>query len=74
MRITKKQANCRFCHFRPVTGTWRENAITLASGAWSSIDIGMNPSGDIVIRGVSDEYTDDYHPKFCPECGRDLTK
>lgn len=44
----------------------------LASGGWTSLYIGIDPNGRTIMRACGDDYTDNYYPKFCPECGRDL--
>ena len=69
--------NCEYCHRKPAKNEygWVENCdneTCLASGGWSSLYIGVNHSGRIVMRACGDDYTDDYYPKYCPECGRKL--
>lgn len=70
--------NCRFCHQAPVIndGYFYEgdNEIRLVSGGWTSLNIGVNADGDVVMRACGDNYTEDYFPKYCPECGRKLKK
>ncbi len=77
--MTKEQKNCPFCHQTPV---FLRNSIgtldvtkcqkELTSGEWTTLYIGVDPKGHPVLRACGDDCTDDYYPKFCPECGRRL--
>lgn len=72
--------DCKFCHQTPtfsesLIDSWfdkYESQIELASGGWTVMYIGVNEGGDVVMRACGDDYTDDYFPKYCPECGRML--
>lgn len=49
-----------------------ESRITLADGGWSTLYFGAEPDGTLFMSAAGDGETDHYHPKFCPECGRQL--
>ena len=71
------QKNCKYCHQKPVVesdGYFSEfdNQIMLASGGWTELYIGVTRHGETVMRACGDDYTNDYYPKYCPECGRKL--
>lgn len=72
----EKQISCKFCGQNPVIGKYgylnTDNEIELASGGYAVMYIGVNENGQIVMRACGEDYTDDYFPKYCPECGRDL--
>ena len=81
-RLTTAQKSCKFCHAKPVfynNGNSPEDfdkfcsLSELAYGGWTSLFIGANASGQIIMCACGDDFTDDYHPKFCPECGRELS-
>ena len=70
---------CKFCHQKPMFygDNWfdkYESEIELASGGWTGLYIGVNAKGRTVMRACGDDYTDDYLPNYCPECGRKLTE
>lgn len=68
--------NCKFCYQKPVFyGDWfdrYESGVSIAEGGWASVFIGADRDGKTVIYACSDGWTDDYYPKYCPECGRKL--
>lgn len=73
----KEQDQCLYCHQKLVlyddeTYFEHENQIELARGGWTGMFIGINAQGDVIMRACGDDYTDDYHPKYCPKCGRRL--
>ncbi len=69
---------CKYCNRKPVFDsagyyeTW-SNKETVATGAYSSLSIGVDASGKLIILGGGDDDTEPYYPKYCPECGRKLT-
>ena len=69
---------CKYCHQEPVLldGDYynHENQIVIATGPWTVLCIGVDKDGNTVMRACCDDYTDDYYPKYCPECGRKLRK
>lgn len=71
-----KKTPCKFCG-QTLTindGFYDEmdNQIRIAEGCWTEMYIGVNRSGKVVIRACGADYTEDYIPKYCPECGRKL--
>lgn len=68
---------CEFCDLRyDESGqfTWdKEKHTSVVSGSWLTIERGVEQNGRLFLEGVSDDYTDRYYPKYCPECGRKLT-
>ena len=75
--MKKAQKNCPFCHqklklSRQSFYSNSDNEMELASGGWTCLYIGLDPNGRTVMRACGDDYTNNYYPKFCPECGRDL--
>ena len=68
---------CPFCHVKPVRYTdgcinRPESGILLAgNGCYSQLYIGTDDVGP-AMWAAGDDYTESYHPKFCPECGRKL--
>ena len=75
--MTEKQLHCKFCHQELVLkdGCYYEfyNQILLASGGWTALYIGVNKTGETVMRASGEDLTDNYYPKYCPECGRKLS-
>lgn len=72
---------CKFCEreYDNTKDEWfeydygyRRNQTELASGCWTALYIGINSDNRIVMRACGDDYTEDYYPKYCPECGRKL--
>lgn len=49
-----------------------ENQIQIADGGWTSLYIGVNQDGKIVLRACGDNYTNDCEINYCPFCGRKL--
>ena len=71
------QKNCKYCHQKPTIdpdGYFDkfENQITLVTGGWTSLSIGVDRHGETVMRACGEDFADDYYPKYCPECGRKL--
>lgn len=77
MMSRNRMKPCEFCGQKPVIdgGGYYDSFASqklLASGGWTSLYIGANSNGDIVMRACGDDYTDDWLPTFCPCCGRKL--
>ena len=75
--MSDKQGSCKYCHQTVViddNGYFDkfENQIELATGGWTALSIGVDVTGCTVMRACGDGFTDDYKPKYCPECGRKL--
>lgn len=77
--MTREQRTCPFCHQKPVffknlVGELNYCACQkeLSSGGWTTLYIGVDRIGHTVLRACGEDCTDDYYPKFCPECGRKL--
>lgn len=51
-----------------------ENSIELASGGWTTLYIGIDKDGNVVLRALGDGYTNDCLINFCPFCGRKVNK
>ena len=70
------QEQCLYCHQKLVLydGCYDEHAnqIALVKDDWTLLAIGVDQSGNVVMRACGDDYTEDYYPKYCPECGRKL--
>ncbi len=71
-----RRKKCEFCSQKPVISEgvydYCESQIEISTGCWISMYIGANENGEVVMRACADDSTDDYHPKYCPECGRKL--
>lgn len=69
---------CKYCEqkYAPLNKGYGDdrykNQIELVNGGWTSLYIGVNSNNKIVMRACGDDYTNDYYPKYCPECGRKL--
>ena len=68
---------CKFCNQVPVIDKdWGydkyKNEIQLTGGGWTALYIGVDEHGKICMRACGDGYTENYYPKYCPECGRKL--
>lgn len=68
---------CRLCGIKP--GFWEDGSYykaasekSLEGGGWTSLMVGAEPDGTIFLSAMGDDESDHYHPKFCPECGRQL--
>jgi hypothetical protein len=51
-----------------------ENEVELVSGIWTAIYVAVTVDNKIVLRACGEDYTDDYYPNYCPECGRKLNE
>lgn len=47
---------------------------TLAEGCYESMYMCVEKDGRVHLSACGEGETDNYYPKFCPECGRDLRK
>lgn len=68
---------CKFCGIKPAfrgDGSYAsyESKITVAEGGWAALYFGAEEDGRLFMSAAGDGETDHYHPKFCPECGRQL--
>lgn len=68
---------CKFCGMKPAfygDGEYApyESRITVVDGGWSALYFGAEEDGTLFMSAVGDGETEHYHPKFCPECGRQL--
>lgn len=66
---------CKYCLRKPVFYNndfyeWA-NEETIVRGDWTSLDIGVDEEGKLVLVAYGDGRAV-YHPKYCPECGRRL--
>ena len=74
------EVKCKLCGLEPLTyeeeekGYFHEKDVELAEGNYSSLKCVKNSAGCMCIYAVGDDCTEDYFPKFCPECGKKLTK
>ena len=70
-------SKCKFCNMTPtIDKDWGydnwDNEISIARGSYTKLYIGVDEKGKVCIRACGDDYTDNYYPKYCPECGRKL--
>lgn len=49
-----------------------ESSVKLVDGGWTSIFAAKDENDKVYIYGLGDDYTENYYPKYCPECGRKL--
>lgn len=68
---------CGYCNQKPKfdsDGYYEKywNEVEIADGAWTSLKIGVDEEGRICMRALGDGYTENYYPKYCPNCGRKL--
>lgn len=68
---------CKFCGMKPAfygDGEYApyESRITVVDGGWPALYFGAEENGTLFMSAVGDGETEHYHPKFCPECGRQL--
>lgn len=47
---------------------------TLAEGCYVSMSMCVEKDGTVTLSACGEDETDNYYPKFCPECGRSLGK
>lgn len=66
---------CKYCSRTPVfLGKWfpeYENEEEIAYGPWTSIRLGVDEKGKLIIVAIGDGRAI-YYPKYCPECGNKL--
>ena len=72
------RTSCKFCGIKPYIlpdGSYcqSESQILVVEGGWCSLYFGIERDGVLFISAVGDVETERYYPKFCPECGRQLT-
>ena len=70
------KVGCKYCSRKPETsfnGYFYDgdNEEQVASGAWTSMYIGVDERGRLRLTACGDGRAD-YFPKYCPECGRKL--
>ena len=69
-------SKCKFCSMTPTIEDWGyrnwDNEIQLTFSGWTTLYIGVDEVGKVCMRAYGDDYTDNYYPKYCPECGRKL--
>ena len=47
--------------------------LALATGAWTTLEAGLDPRGNLYLSAMGDGRAD-YYPKFCPECGKKIAE
>lgn len=67
---------CKYCSRKPVFGYNNnfeeyQNEDSIASGAYTTLDIGVDEEGKLILIAYGDGRAV-YYPKYCPECGREL--
>lgn len=72
-----KNKECKICGLKPQfysDGTYSryDSAIELTSGGWTNVFAAKDENNKVCIYGLGDDYTENYYPKYCPECGRKL--
>ena len=70
---------CKYCERKSVLhkgwciyDTYADNQEEIATGDYTTLYIAVDNDGRICMRACGDDYTDNYYPKFCPECGAKL--
>ena len=76
---------CKYCERKPVLDPgldfyghdWMrydktKNQEQIAGFGHTVMYMAVDEEGRLCIRAEGEDYTDDYYPKFCPECGADL--
>ncbi len=69
---------CPLCGIKPAfrrDGDYdhRDSKTEIVSGGWTSLYFGAEADGRLFMSAQGDGETDHYYPKFCPECGRQLS-
>lgn len=77
MIAMEPKAPCRLCGIKPAfygDGGYAayESKITVVDGGWAALYFGAEADGKLFMAAAGEGMTDHYHPKFCPECGRQL--
>lgn len=68
---------CRVCSLVPRYhyGKYNKALSTVElvdSSTYVDILVGKDENNRVVIYGISNDYSNPYYPKYCPECGRKL--
>lgn len=70
---------CRLCGMEPKFYSDKredyasyESRITLVDGGWVALYFGAEPDGTLFMSAAGEGEADHYHPRFCPECGRQI--
>lgn len=69
---------CKLCSRKVKFGRYgsyssTDNEITIATGAWTTLEAGLDPRGNLYLSAMGDGRAD-YYPKFCPECGKKIAE
>lgn len=72
-----RRKKCEFCSREPIFekgGSYLRyrNETEIASGLGIEMYIGVDENGKVIMGACAEDYTDNYYPKYCPECGRKL--
>lgn len=67
---------CKYCTRKPEFDTYGyfcywDSGETVASGAYTSLSLGVDENGKMVIVAYGDDQAV-YYPSYCPACGRKL--
>ena len=72
---------CKYCNQKPrfvdiygVPVLISDMEIVRGDGSYASLMIGADEDGRLRMYASGENDSDDYYPKFCPECGRKLKK
>lgn len=67
---------CWFCGVTYMAGevyaAKRERRTEITASGWTSLIRGVDQNGMVFIIAEGEDDSDRYHPRFCPECGRQL--
>ena len=67
---------CKLCGIKPKFsgGCYDpyESKEAIAGGNWVALYFGAEEDGTLFMAATGEDETEHYHPKFCPECGRQL--
>ena len=78
MIMMEPKEPCKFCGIKPAfylgdkEYASYESRMTVVDGGWVSLYFGAEEDGTLFMSAAGEGETDHYHPKFCPECGRQL--
>ena len=69
---------CNFCNRKTVlskSGTYFHamNDVVVAEGNNIALSLGVDCNNNLCLWATSEDVTEYYYPKYCPECGRKLS-
>ena len=61
--------SCKYCNQEPET---IDVCVAAGEGAYAALYMGVDENANLKMYASGENNSDDYYPKFCPECGRKL--